>query len=100
MTTHKAIREALKALLVIGEWSSDELGVWMVDDPFDTFICEAQDPKEATFIAACNPAAIRALLADLDAKTEALEGWIWARENGASEELAEQYARAALKGTP
>lgn len=27
---------------------------------------------------------------------EALRGWIWARETGASEELAEEYARAAL----
>lgn len=28
---------------------------------------------------------------------EALRGWIWARENGASEELAVQYATAALE---
>ena len=74
MTDHeKRIREALEALPAIAEWSSDELGVWMVDDPFDTFVCAAEDVEEAAFIAACNPSAIRALLADLDAMRGALK---------------------------
>lgn len=32
-----------------------------------------------------------------DKLAEALRGWIWARENGASEELAVQYAVSALE---
>ena len=83
MTTHKAIREALEAGPTEGPWVADDnegfspWSIWSRMSPTGhgeagpkiAQIQLANDEADATFIAACNPAAIRALLADLDAKT-------------------------------
>lgn len=115
MTTHKAIREALEAGPTEGPYQVVRGGTYCYDikttDGYDIatthgFVREKVDSLPmANYIAACNPAAIRALLADLDAKTNALEriasiknqifGHDWAEI-----EDAREIASAALKGTP
>ena len=116
MTTHKAIREALEAGPTEGPWISQQGQNQMVNPGttihhgrgwgvYSDADEHGPDGADAAFIAACNPAAIRALLADLDAKTNALErvasiknqifGHDWAEI-----EEAREIARAALKGTP
>lgn len=133
MTTHKAIRDALDAGPTEGEWKSGAAGGSIVSDRHvehgpngcdcvqyygGHLIAESIAKRNLEFIAACNPAAIRALLADLDAKTEALRKvdaeWssFWPlgpdvpsssdRICSISPETAEIWRaiRAALKGTP
>lgn len=67
MTDHeKRIREALEGHLTGEAWEREpfEVDVYAVDG---VLVASAYDHDDADFIAACNPAAIRALLADLDA---------------------------------
>jgi len=84
---HKTIREALEAGPTEGPWVADDnegfspWSIWSRMSPTGhgeagpkiAQIQLANDEADATFIAACNPAAIRALLADLDAKTAEVE---------------------------
>lgn len=84
MTTHKAIRDALEAGPTEGTWSAGIPGGAIISDQHvehgpngcdcvqyygGHLIAESIAKRNLEFIAACNPAAIRALLADLDAKT-------------------------------
>lgn len=125
MTTHKAIREALEAGPTEGPWEWDgnvcnydpeNEAPWLVQAPWHakgrkrvltgSIMCDRE--SDAAFIAACNPAAIRALLADLDAMRVALEhceGVFMSHEinhinGGKIEDDALAIIRAALKGTP
>lgn len=127
MTTHKAIREALGAGPTEGVWVHNKQGYPKSDvrhiegrniaNTWETASKQAktpeaykartdQDRRNAAFIAACNPAAIRALLADLDAKTEALksvQAAIYMDDAGQlylARSFDESVIDAALKGTP
>lgn len=106
MTTHKAIREALASVETICKWTAEGHDVWAGLEPFDMLVGNAEDANDAAFIAACNPAAIRALLADLDAKTEALksvQAAIYMDDAGQlrlTRSFDEAVIDAALKGTP
>lgn len=78
MTTHKAIREALEAGPTEGPWfEHHDKGHLYIENQRDDVVCDmglrAKSSPTSQFIAACNPAAIRALLADLDAKTAEVE---------------------------
>jgi hypothetical protein len=85
MRKYQALKDALKAVTAIAEWTSEELGVWMSGDPVDTFVCAAEDAQEADYIAAANPATISALLADLEAAEKDAERYRWLKEKGAYE---------------
>jgi len=120
MTNHKAIREALEAGPTEGPWVADDnegfspWSIWSRMSPTGhgeagpkiAQIQLANDEADAAFIAACNPAAIRALLADLDAKTEALksvQAAIYMDDAGQlrlTRSFDEAVIDAALKGTP
>lgn len=87
MTDHeKRIREALDAGPTEGPWASEvddtnpnELNIISNNRPYvaTAWPADASNDREqeanAAFIAACNPSAIRALLADLDAMRGALK---------------------------
>lgn len=120
MTTHKAIREALEAGPTEGTWSAGIPGGAIISDQHvehgpngcdcvryygGHLIAESIAKRNLEFIAACNPAAIRALLADLDAKTEALKGLLRGTQEDCGKitmprDEAVRAAFAALKGTP
>jgi len=117
MTTHKAIREALEAGPTEGPWISQQGQNQMVNPGttihhgrgwgvYSDADEHGPDGADAAFIAACNPAAIRALLADLDAKTEALksvQAAIYMDDAGQlrlTRSFDEAVIDAALKGTP
>lgn len=69
----KRIREALGRELTGEKWESDGAGVYSVEDSdFEVAVCFTQDADDAAYIAACDPSAIRALLAELDAVRGAL----------------------------
>ena len=75
---HKAIREALEAGPTEGPWfEHHDKGHLYIENQRDDVVCDmglrAKSSPTSQFIAACNPAAIRALLADLDAKTAEVE---------------------------
>lgn len=113
MTDHeKRIREALEAGPTEREWLIDHRDprfVYALNvEGYNQFWAHVQGPHTRTFeleanarlIAACNPAAIRALLADLDAMRGALELYL---AHAPEPECAiwrhvQQKAIAALKG--
>ena len=131
MTTHKAIRDALEAGPQAWNYDSNmrpfyndleghsrggefdgtytlfgaefEIDGEVYEGPTLSERCKEADAK---FIAACNPAAIRALLADLDAKTEALrsvQAAIYMDDAGQlrlTRSFDESVIDTALKGTP
>ena len=66
MKDYESLKTALRNLPTIDEWESGEHDVWMLGDPFDTFVCAAECAQDAEYIAAANPATIRALLANLE----------------------------------
>ena len=92
----KRIREALEAGPTEGEWRRGNAGASIVSDqPVEHgplgcdcveyygghLIAESINSRNLAYIAACNPSAIRALLADLDAARAALSeakagGWV------------------------
>lgn len=105
MTTHKAIREALEAGPTEGPWISQQGQNQMVNPGttihhgrgwgvYSDADEHGPDGADAAFIAACNPAAIRALLADLDAKTAEVE-----RETAGRREAQEQLYAARERHT-
>ena len=100
MSDHKAIREALEAIdAPSAAWTSDEHDIWSEGAPFETLIGSAEDANDAVFIAACNPSAIRALLADLDGARAALTaakagGWVAVPEVP-TPEMVDAMAKAA-----
>ena len=84
----KRIREALEAGTTEGEWRRGNAGASIVSDqPVEHgplgcdcveyygghLIAESINSRNLAYIAACNPSAIRALLADLDAMRGALK---------------------------
>ena len=87
MTEHeKRIREALEAGPTEGPWfEHHDKGHLYIENQRDDVICDmglrAKSSPTSQFIAACNPSAIRALLADLDEARAALSaakagGWL------------------------
>lgn len=101
---YKAIREALALNLTVEKWESAGAGVYSIcDSAIGVAVCFTQDSEDAAYIAACNPSAIRALLADLDAMRGALEKIAKAdnSESGCyyTNRANISIARAALKGT-
>lgn len=76
----KRIREALGRELTGEKWESDGAGVYSVEDSdFEVAVCFTQDADDADYIAACNPSAIRALLAELDAVRVKAARYDWLR---------------------
>lgn len=101
----KRIREALALNITGDKWESDGAGVYSIcDSDLEVAVCFTQDSEDAAFIAACNPAAIRALLADLDAMRGALfeafqEGY-WARStynDAETSDFQEEWNRSTAK---
>ena len=114
MTEHeKRIRDVLGTVPLIGDewvWREGERNEWgsrcFEIDAADGSVEElatAYSRHNAQFIAACNPAAIRALLADLDAvrgalkKIAAIQNQMFGQDWDEIED-AREIARAALKG--
>lgn len=78
----KLIREALGRELTGEKWESDGAGVYSVEDSdFEVAVCFTQDADDAAHIAACNPSAIRALLAELDAVRVKAARYDWLRNS-------------------
>ena len=94
MTDHeKRIREALEAGPTEGPWfEHHDKGHLYIENQRDDVVCDmglrAKSTPTSQFIAACNPTAIRSLLADLDGM------------RGASKKLVDavNYKAAAMAG--
>jgi hypothetical protein len=84
-----SIKALRKALAAPDRWFAR--ATWTPADFDDAGYSAA---PRAYIAAACNAAP--KLLEERDVLLRVLEGWVWARQNGASEELAEQWAVQAI----
>lgn len=91
---YQKLRDAVKALPDYGQWKANFNMLAQVQTECGAIICKVQKTSSLTdlqnkqhYIAAANPDTIRALLAELDAKTAALEDLaeagedVWGRDH-------------------